>query len=178
MKKVYIVLTQSGTLFSQFLRCITGKPYNHASIALDESLDEFYSFGRKIPTNPFIAGFVTEHKNTGVFEIFKKSPSVVIELSVTNEQYQKIEDIINKFKENADIYKYDLINLAFVYSKYHVKRLNRFFCSQFTAYILNTAGIDTPKTPEHIQAMDFLKLKKSTVIYKGNIQNYSKKTIQ
>lgn len=178
MKKVYIVLTQSGTLFSRFLRCITGKPYNHASIALDESLDEFYSFGRKIPRNPFIAGFVTEHKDTGVFEIFKKSPSVVIELSVTNEQYEKIEDILNKFKENADEYKYDLINLAFVYSKYHVKRINRFFCSQFTAYILNTAGIDTPKVPEHIQAMDFLKLKKSTIIYKGNIQNYKKKTIQ
>lgn len=178
MKKIYIVLTQSGTLFSRFLRFITRKPYNHASIALDKSLDEFYSFGRKIPRNPFIAGFVIEHKNTGVFEIFKESPSVVIELPVTNKQYETIDNTINNFKKNKDAYKYDLINLAFVYSKYHIKRLNRFFCSQFVAYILNTAGISTPKAPEHIQAVDFLKLKKATVIYKGNIQNYNEKTIQ
>ncbi len=172
MKNIYIVLTQSGTFFSRFLRCITGRPYNHASLALNKSLNEFYSFGRKIPTNPFIAGFVIEHKDTGVFEIFPKSPAIVIELPVTNEQYDSIEKTINDFKENIEIYKYDLINLAFVYSNYHIKRENRFFCSQFIAYLLNTSGIQTPKSPEHIQATDFLKLKKCNIIYKGNIQNY------
>ncbi|MBQ8044069.1 MAG: hypothetical protein IJ272_08000 [Clostridia bacterium] len=178
MKKIYIILTQSGTLFSKTIRFFTGKPYNHASIGLNESLDEFYSFGRKIPTNPFIAGFVTEHKDTGVFEIFKKSPSVVIELPVTNEQYESISNMINNFKINKDDYKYDLINVAFFYSRYRLKRINRFFCSQFVAYVLNSAGISTPKPPEQIQAVDFLKLKKANVIYKGHIQNYNKKTIQ
>ena len=54
MKKIYIILTQSGTLFSKTIRFFTGKPYNHASIGLNESLDEFYSFGRKVPTNPLL----------------------------------------------------------------------------------------------------------------------------
>lgn len=175
MKTIYIILTQSGTLFSKFLKLITRKPYNHASIALDKSLENFYSFGRKKPRNPFIAGFVVEHKNSGVFEIFKKSPAVVIELPVTQEQYNIIDNLITNFKENKDDYKYDLINLIFVYSKYHIKRFNRFFCSQFTAYVLNTANIKTPKEPEHIQPVDFLKLENATIIYKGNIQNYTKK---
>ncbi len=177
MKKIYIILTQSGTFISKMLKFFSRKPFNHASLALDKSLYEFYSFGRKVPTNPFIGGFVIEHTNTGVFEIFGRSPAIVIELPVTDEQYEKIKNTLHTFIKNKDIYKYDFINLPLVYSKYHLNRRNRFFCSQFVAYVLNSANISTPKVPEHIQPIEFLQLENISVIYKGDIQDYNKKAI-
>ena len=47
MKKIYIVLAHTGTLLSRIIKMKTGAEYTHSSIALDENLDEMYSFGRK-----------------------------------------------------------------------------------------------------------------------------------
>ena len=103
MKYIYIILTQSGTRVSKFLKFFTHKEYNHSSLALNKSLDEFYSFGRKTVNNILNGGFVIEHKNTGVFEKLPNSPCVVIEKEVTDEQYNRIETIIKKgFIENKD----------------------------------------------------------------------------
>lgn len=59
-KEMYILLTDTGTLLSKLIKCFTNAPYNHVSIVFDKRLDEVYSFGRKEPRNPFIAGFIRE----------------------------------------------------------------------------------------------------------------------
>ena len=64
-KKVYILLTDTGTLFTKLIKLYTKKPYNHASISFDLELLEVYSFGRKTARNPFIGGFVKEDVNKG-----------------------------------------------------------------------------------------------------------------
>ena len=138
----------------------------------------YNSFGRLKPRNAFIGGFVIERKNAGVFKIFKNAPSLVVELSITDEQYNNISDTIKKFEQNKEEYKYDFVNLTIFFTKYRIPRKKRFFCSQFVAYILNNAGITTPNPPEHAQATDFVKMENSRVIYNGIIQEYSiEKTI-
>lgn len=47
MKKIYIVLAHTGTLLSRIIKIRTGAEYTHSSIALDEDLEQMYSFGRK-----------------------------------------------------------------------------------------------------------------------------------
>ena len=172
MKNVYLILTQSGTILSKLIRLFSHKPYNHASIGLDKSLDKFYSFGRLKPHNAFIGGFVIERKDAGVFKLFKNAPSLVVELSITDEQYNTITNTITVFEQNKEEYKYDFVNLTIFFTKYRIPRKKRFFCSQFVAYILNNAGIKTPNPPEHTQATDFLSLENSRVIYNGFIQEY------
>ena len=54
MKKVYILLTHTGTILSKAIKLYTSHEYTHVSIALDEKLDRLYSFGRINPYNPFI----------------------------------------------------------------------------------------------------------------------------
>lgn len=49
MKKIYIILTQSGTIFSKILRLFTKEKYNHSSICLKDNFKTFYSFGRIHP---------------------------------------------------------------------------------------------------------------------------------
>ena len=47
MKKVYILLTHTGTILSKAIKLYTSHEYTHVSIALDEKLDRLYSFGRR-----------------------------------------------------------------------------------------------------------------------------------
>ena len=71
MKKVYIILTHTGTIVSRIIRCYTGHEFSHVSISLDEELTKMYSFGRLNPYNTFIGGFVNERLNSGTFKRFK-----------------------------------------------------------------------------------------------------------
>jgi len=60
MKKIYIVISQTGTILSKIIKLVTKKEYNHASLSMEGSLEKMYSFGRKDPYNPFIGVFVIE----------------------------------------------------------------------------------------------------------------------
>lgn len=53
---VYIMLTNTGTLFTKLIQGYTKAPYNHASISFNRELSELYSFGRKHPANPLNGG--------------------------------------------------------------------------------------------------------------------------
>ncbi|MED4476449.1 hypothetical protein [Oceanobacillus caeni] len=41
-RKVYILLTDTGTFFTKLIKLYTKKPYNHASISFDSELSEVY----------------------------------------------------------------------------------------------------------------------------------------
>ena len=69
---IYIMLSKTGTLFSETIRVYTKDYYNHASLGLDEGLYNLYSFGRKTPKNPLIAGFIKEDIE-GPYTIVQKS---------------------------------------------------------------------------------------------------------
>ena len=58
MKKIYIILTHTGTFLSRVIKAFTGNKFTHVSIALDRNMEYMYSFGRLRPYNPFLGGFV------------------------------------------------------------------------------------------------------------------------
>lgn len=173
MKKIYIILSQSGTRISKLLKFFSKKEFNHSSIALDASLTEFYSFGRKKVNNFLNGGFITERKDTGVFLKYKNTPCIVLELILEDVQYENLEKIIGQFIENKDVYKYSFIGIPFVNSAYNIRVKNNYFCSQFVAYVLNAVGIKTIKAPEHMEPIDFMKLEGCKIVYEGYLQEYS-----
>lgn len=69
-KNIYVLLTDTGTMFTKLIKRITAAPYNHASLALDENLNEVFSFGRKCANNPWVGGFVEEDVYEGTFRHF------------------------------------------------------------------------------------------------------------
>ena len=158
MKHIYIILTQSGTTISKFLKFFSKKAFNHSSLALDKSLNEFYSFGRKKVNNFLNGGFVVEHKDKGVFERWPNTPCLVIEKDVTDEQHETIQKIIKEnFINNKESFKYNFIAVPFVNTKININN-DKYFCSSFVAHILNSVGIETTKSPNHMEPVDFLKL--------------------
>ncbi|MGN7175135.1 hypothetical protein [Cytobacillus sp. SAFR-174] len=99
-QKIYILLTDTGTLFTRLIKLYTKKPYNHASISIDPELKNVYSFGRKTAKNPFIGGFVKENLR-GKF--FTDSKCTVISCSVTDAQLNKLKALINKIESEKTI---------------------------------------------------------------------------
>ena len=89
MRKIYIVLTYTGTLLAKVVRLYTRNEFAHVSISLDENLDEMYSFGRLNPYIPFIGGFVQESPNYVTFKRFHKTKTKIYSLEVPSFNFTK-----------------------------------------------------------------------------------------
>ena len=109
MKKIYIILTNSGTILSRVIKLYTRKEYTHVSISLDKRLRKMYSFGRLNPYNPFIGGFVHESKNHGTFKRFVNTTTCIYSIEVEDEQYEKIKQAIKELPETVSELKDGLI---------------------------------------------------------------------
>jgi hypothetical protein len=173
MKYIYIVLTQTGTFFSKGIKFFTKEEFNHSSISFSEDLDILYSFGRKVVNNPLIGGFVTEKLDEGVFGKFQETSCAVIRVTIKDVQFEMIKKKINEFLKNKDTYKYNFIGVLTIKLPFNINRKNSYFCSQFVAYVLNSANIKTKNTSELSHPMDFLELEGAEVIYKGLLRKYN-----
>lgn len=175
MKKVYIVLTYTGSLLSKAIKIITNDEYTHTSISFDESLKTMYSFGRKYPRLPIIGGFVTERINEGVYNVFDETYCIVLEYKVNDEEYKKLLDTLEIFKKNKDKYRYNFLGLLTLLFNYSFKRNNYMFCSQFVDSLLKDAGINlVNKSSEFVKPIDFYKNTNLKVIYNGKLKDYNR----
>lgn len=172
MKKIYIVLTHTGTLLSNIIKTYTKNEYSHVSIALDEQLEDIYSFGRVNPYIAFIGGLVKESLTSGTFKRFKKTNAGVYELEVTDEQYKEIKNKIEKMMKHKEEYKFNIKGLFLVALNKKIKRPKTFYCAEFVKYVLESSNIDTRNLPEIIKPEDFKKLANVQLIYKGKLKKY------
>lgn len=173
MKTIYIVLTDSGTLFTRLIKQFTHCPYNHASIALDPQLSAIYSFGRKSLYFPLNAGFVKEKKNAGIYMKLKHTTCIVYELPVSESQYASIVREIERFERDAHRYTYNLIGLLNFLIPFRVRRSSAFFCSEFVATVLQNSGVDVlPKPPSMTAPHDFMRLDQVRPVYEGLLSSH------
>lgn len=171
MKKIYIVLSQTGTLFSRALRVYTKDPYNHASLSFDKNLHTMYSFGRKSRYNIFNSGFVLENFNNGLYRFFPNASCQVLEVSVTQAEYDSMLEAVELFYDNIDAYRYNILGIVGFMVGLRLGRKNHFFCSQFVSQILMETDM-WDRIPEFTKPMDFRDLPNVRIIYEGNILEY------
>lgn len=167
--KVYLLLTDTGTLFTKMIKLYTKKPYNHASIVFDEHFTEVYSFGRKTPGNPFVGGFVNEDVRHG---LFVNARCAIYSFYVTDEQIFNMRSFISKIEMEEHLYRYNLLGLfSFILNK-PLYRKNAYFCSEFVARVLNEGNMTRFQkpfslvSPHDLQTIDNLKLE-----YEGLLSN-------
>lgn len=176
MKKIYIVLTHTGTILSTIIKYYTRDEFSHVSIALDADLKEMYSFGRLNPYNPFVGSFVHEYINKGTFKRFKKTKTKVYSFFITDEQYEKARKTIEYFENNKQKYKFNILGLACVSINKRIVRKNTFYCAEFVKHILKSAKIpEANELPEIIKPEDFKKINGLILEYEGLLRKYKKK---
>ena len=172
-KKIYLVLSQTGTIMSRCMKLFTRAEYNHISLALDESLEEMYSFSRLRPNSPFPAGFMVESKNKGTYARFKLTKVQILELEIEPNQYEHIQTIINGFMKNHEKYKYNYLGAMFAIFNKECQRERHYYCSQFVKKVLIDAGIlDPNRFIKSMRPIDYLNLEIAKTIFTGLLINY------
>ncbi len=173
-KSLYIVLSQTGTVLSKVLKFFTRAEYNHASIALSPTLDKMYSYGRVNPKNPFRGGFVEEGKDIGTFKRFNQTKAAVMELKVSEQEYDAVKNYIENMVNRRCEFHYNYWGLFLGFLGINVAPQKRFYCSQFVKKCLTEQNIqNSTKLPKIIKPIDFLKLTDTRIIYTGLLKNYN-----
>lgn len=172
MKKIFIVLTYTGTFPAKIVKFWTRKSYSHVSISLDENLTRMYSFARLGQYNIFHAGFLHEYINKGIYKRFENTEALIGYLEVSNRQYKRIEKDIEEMEKDREKYKFNIMGFLAVTIKKKRKRKNYFYCAEFVRYLLDEAYINT-ELPEIIIPTDFQKMKDLKFIYKGKLKDYA-----
>ena len=174
MKRIYLILTYSGTILSRIIKIYTRDEFAHVSISLDEELNQMYSFGRLNPYNPFIGGFVHEGINIGTFKRFRKSQTAVYSIMISDEQYKKIKETIKLIRECPIAYKFNIIVLFGAGFNIRIHMRHSFYCAEFVKYLLEKARVKN-NLPEIIKPEDFKRLDNIRLEYKGSLCEYSVK---
>ena len=172
-QKIYILLSDTGTLFTKSIKKYTKAPYNHASLAFDEELNDMYSFGRKKPGNPLNGGFVKEDVLTGTYRRYPKTTCVIYELNVTERDVHKMKRLLKIFIRNKQRFLYNILGVLGVSINEPIEFSNSYFCSQFVAEVLHRSGIQLwDKLPALVTPDDFRKCERLLLIYEGKLFDY------
>lgn len=174
MKKIYFLLTKTPTIVSRLIyRFSNDISYTHMAISIDQTLQDFYSFGRKGIYNPINAGFVREQFNKGLYSRFPNCDVCILELDITEEQYIGVKNTIDNFIKSKDSFKYNFIGLFFAKQNKILERENAYFCSSFVSYVLTKNNINLfDKHYTLVAPNDYFNLYKSgnlNQIYSGNM---------
>ncbi|MGL5316557.1 MAG: hypothetical protein ACRC92_25090 [Peptostreptococcaceae bacterium] len=173
MKKIYVITTYTGTVLSYMIRNFSKTPYAHVSIALNEDLRPMYSFGRLNPKTPIFAGFVEENINEGLYAIRQNTMCRVYSLEVTDSQYEKLKENIDKVSSHRTEYDYDVRGLVRLSINKPRQKDYKYVCSNFVADMLVKSNINILEKPSHeVRPNDFYDLDKFTLEYEGLLSKY------
>ena len=171
--KIYVVISQTGTVLSRFLKLVTRAPYNHVSLALSRDLQTMYSFGRVNPYNPFLGGFVRESPSYGTFKRFSKTKVMVLEISVSLEVFERIRHRLDEMLAEQEKYHYNYIGLGLAAFHIRWQQKYRFYCSEFVKDILQSCCVAGTECLRRIpQPIHFSQLP-YTCIYTGRLSDYN-----
>lgn len=172
MKKIYLVLSHTGTLPSKFIRLYTRKEYSHVSISLDKELNEMYSFGRLNPYYPFWAGFVHEYPKKGTYKRFKNTKTSIYSLDVQDDEYEVICKTLKEMEKNKRKYGFNYIGFCSIPFHISVHRKHHFYCAEFIKYLFEKSNLDV-SLPSVAKPDDFRKIEGLDHIYTGKLNSYS-----
>lgn len=168
MKKVYVLLSRTGTLPARVIRFFKGGRYSHTSLSLTPETCNFYSYARRRLHNPLIAGFIIEDIHTKVFAKYPDAPCVLYSITISSEAYDEMCKRIEDFKKNYKKAKYSFIGFIALAFGIKFESEYRLTCSQFVALMLHRTGeIKLPKDPYLMLPNDFMEIEGIEKVYEG-----------
>lgn len=172
-KKIYVVLTRTGTKVAKLIRMYTHEPYSHVSISFDGNLDTLYSFARRGIHNPLNAGFIVEHIEEGIFGRDRNVECAVYCLEFPVEDYNRINRLIYDMLCHKEEYDYNFMGLFMAALNRPYSRPKHFLCSEFVAYVLGIVGVElVAKDYSLIHPENFRTCLDRYCVYEGNLHDY------
>ncbi len=172
-KKIYIVVSQSRSIVSRVIRALTAAKYSHVSVTPYPDLRVMYSFGRRLAYFPFWGGLVCESTEWGTYKRFSDVRVIVLEARLSEENYDKTIEKLDKMWNERKTYKYNYIGAFLSLFKTYRKFKNRYYCSEFVREILETGNVDgVDKLSKTVHPEKFLKVPEFVNIYEGQLCDY------
>lgn len=122
---ISVLFTRYYSTFSNFIYWISGRGYTHASIALDDVNEYFYSFNFR----GFAKEYPKKHRQ-------RSSKSVCYQLEISDESFEKMKKKLEDLKRKEQQLGYCRIGVILCLLHVSFKFENRYFCSQFVAEML------------------------------------------
>jgi len=139
-KYLYIVFSSTPNKMGRMIRSFTGCPYNHVSLALEESLCFMFSFARRYYRTPFYGGFVKESIDR--YHIRGKTAAIrVCRLPVSEAQHKALDAHLTDMLERQDQYLYNHLSAFALPFRRRVNIRDAYICVDFVAELLRSAGI-------------------------------------
>lgn len=136
---IYVVFSATPYKMGRFIRKITRQQYNHVSVALDEKLEEMYSFARHYQDTPLYGGFVEESQERYYYKSTASKVKVyAIPLDAT--EYEKVNGYIERMKINQEEYIYNTISAICTLFRYRVHIDKSYTCTEFAVNVLAHAN--------------------------------------
>ena len=171
--KLYIVLSQTGTIFARIIKLFTRAQFNHCSIGFSPDLRYMFSFARRYTYFPFWAGYVAEGLHKGTYKRFPNSNLMVLELAVDEEQYQAILQRCEEMYRNRQQYHYNILGLCYAAFKRPLPRRNHYYCSEFVREMLvQHHVIDSQFFQPMVEPAHFMNLPGAKIIFCGILKDY------
>lgn len=170
---IYLVFSNTSTYVAKMIRILSRKSFSHVSIASDSQLQDMYSFCRNYRRTPLPATFNKEDITNGTFG--KYIPCEIYRISLSDEQREEYEKIINYFMEHRCEYGYNVLGLCTIPLKKNIKRKNKYVCSQFVAHVLNSLDIELEKEVFLNAPEDLRHLECAQLVYRGDLHEFVKK---
>ncbi len=175
-EKIYVVVTNSGTIMSKFINLATRAEYTHVSVSLHKDLAQMYSFGRRFAFFPFWSGLVCETLNSGIYKRFPETKCVVLSVKVSEGDYENAKKHIAEMIAIQKKYRYNYMGVVLSMFKVYKKFGKRYYCSEFVREILdlcNANGVNKLSKTAHPQ--NFLQVSEFECVYKGKLCDYTYK---
>lgn len=152
MKDIYLILSSTDGHMGSFIRKITHMTYNHVSFSFDNDLSDMISFARYYYRAPFYGGFIHE----GV-QRYKKASILLYQISIEDDSYKKIHQLITEMDENSNDYIYHMINAALspFHRSIYIEKAHT--CVSFANLILQQSDLPFESSYDIKMLMDQLK---------------------
>ena len=111
----------------------------------------------------------------GTFKRFKNTKCIVKYIEVTEEQYEKIKEMVHRFEQEKKVYRFNVVGLFAVAFHKKIQRANSYYCAEFVKYVLEEADV-VEDLPKLIKPDDFNKIDNAKIVYKGLLRKYIKAT--
>lgn len=169
-RKIYILLQEFDSTIGSIFKLLKKSNYNHASIGISDSFDEFYSFRTKwglCIEHPF--DFTKSHK--------REIKCIIYEIEVDEKTYENVKKHIDSFLNRKHNYYYSYFSfiLGFIGLKHKLKE--GYYCSRFVAEILDGSNVITfYKDASLYMPSDFMKhnLKKH---FEGKAKDFNQQLV-
>lgn len=136
--KLYVMITKTDTGIGKLIRQVTGYPYNHVSMTLDESFRRWVSFARFHRDTALYGGYITEPAE----RFLAKGETVdirIFAMDLTPTRYEELRELFSKAGTPDSGYIYNYLELLTLSLGLPCPIRDAYSCLGFANAVMGTA---------------------------------------